>query len=104
MNLMSLFARVALFRKELALLWRAFLSPETPLHLRALMLIVPLYLLSPLDLIPDIIPVLGWVDDLLIVPMLVGWIVSMLPRAEPVRATARDTRAGPVIDGTWRRL
>ena len=52
----TLLNRFLQFRTELGQLWRAFRAPETPMHLKALMLLVPLYLLSPLDLIPDLIP------------------------------------------------
>lgn len=93
------------FRKELLTLWRAFLAPDTPLHLKALMLLVPAYLLSPIDIIPDIFPVLGWLDDLVIVPMLVSWITSLLPenRQQAPDATPRRADDGPVIDANYRR-
>jgi uncharacterized membrane protein YkvA (DUF1232 family) len=95
-----LLVRFITFRNELATLWRAFLAPETPMHLKALMLLVPAYLLSPLDLVPDFIPLLGWLDDFIVVPLLVSWIVAMLPRrAEAYRAAD----GGKVIDGTYRR-
>lgn len=96
-----LLVRFVTFRNELATLWRAFLAPETPWHLRALMLLVPAYLLSPIDLIPDVVPLLGWVDDFVVVPMLVGWIVKMLPQQAPVHQRAPD--GSRVIDGTYRR-
>ena len=73
-NPFNLARRFMTFRRELVLLWRAFISPATPLHLKALMLLVPAYLLSPIDLIPDIFPFVGWLDDVVIVPMLVSWI------------------------------
>jgi uncharacterized membrane protein YkvA (DUF1232 family) len=96
----SILARLMTFRRELGTLWRAFLGPETPLHLKALMLLVPLYLLSPIDLLPDVIPILGFLDDAIIIPLLVSWIVSLLPKAAPTRP-ATDSK---VIDGTARRL
>jgi hypothetical protein len=40
-----------------------------------------LYLLSPIDLIPDVLPVIGLVDDLVLIPLLVAWLVRMLPEA-----------------------
>ena len=93
--------RLARFRNELAVLWRSFIDPGVPLHLKALILIVPLYLLSPIDLIPDFIPILGWLDDAVIVPMLVGFIARMLGgRASATRSTA----GGRTIDGTARRV
>jgi uncharacterized membrane protein YkvA (DUF1232 family) len=101
MRNINLLARFLTFRRELATLWRAFLAPETPLHLKALMLLVPAYLLSPIDLIPDIIPFLGWIDDLVIVPLLVGWIVKMLPQRAP--AYSRSADGAKVIDGEYRR-
>jgi uncharacterized membrane protein YkvA (DUF1232 family) len=96
-----LLVRFITFRNELATLWRAFLAPETPWRLKALMLLVPAYLLSPIDLIPDVEPLLGWLDDVVIVPMLVSWIVGMLPQPAPVYARSDD--GAKVIDGTYRR-
>lgn len=93
-----LLVRFATFRTELATLWRAFMAPETPWHLKALMLLVPAYLLSPIDLIPDLVPILGWVDDIVLIPMLVGWIVRMIP--QPVRVRPDGSKE---IDGTYRR-
>lgn len=95
----SLLARFLQFRSELAILWRAFRASETPMHLKVLMMLVPLYLISPLDLVPDFIPFAGWLDDMVIVPLLVSWIVGMLPQ----RAKAARTAAGQVIETTYRR-
>lgn len=100
MNRFSFLARFLTFRKELATLWQAFVSSETPVHLKALMLLVPAYLLSPVDLIPDVIPLLGWVDDFIVVPLLVSLIVRMLPQKAPVY---RDAAGNKIIDGTYRR-
>ena len=104
MTRLNLLARFIAFRRELATLWRAFIAPETPLHLKVLMLLVPTYLLMPVDLIPDFIPILGWVDDVVVVSMLVGWIMRLLPQRATRAADARDPRGGPTIDGTYRRM
>jgi uncharacterized membrane protein YkvA (DUF1232 family) len=98
--------RILQFRNELIVLWRAFIAPGTPLWLKALMLLVPLYLISPVDIIPDVIPILGWVDDLVIIPLLVTWLVSLLPQNAPAGGSYRPGRddSGPTIDGTARRL
>ena len=92
MRNMNILARFLTFRTELVTLWRAFLAPETPLHLKALMLLVPLYLLSPLDLIPDVVPVLGWLDDLIIVPLGILLVVKLIP--EPLMAEYREMATG----------
>ena len=99
--------RLLQFRTELLMLWRAFVAPQTPLWLKGLMLVVPLYLISPLDIIPDFIPFAGWLDDIVVIPLLVSWIVGLLPRRAEARSTRRpqDRDAnGQIIDGDWRRL
>lgn len=94
-------ARLVLFRNEVVQLWKAFFAPETPLHLKAATLFVAFYLVNPIDIIPDFIPLAGWLDDLVLVPLMVGWIVSRLPI--PVRADMRE-RNGQTIDGRARRM
>lgn len=99
--------RILRFRNELLLLWRAFIAPGTPLWLKGLMLIVPLYLVSPVDIIPDFIPLLGWLDDLVVIPLLVSWLVGLIPQSAPSGSTYRNNGrdgGGPTIDGTARRL
>ncbi|RYD44424.1 MAG: DUF1232 domain-containing protein [Sphingomonadales bacterium] len=49
--------------------WLAARDPRVPWFARLLAIAVAAYALSPIDLIPDFIPVLGWLDDLLIVPL-----------------------------------
>ncbi|HQZ12258.1 MAG TPA: YkvA family protein [Devosia sp.] len=98
-----LFTRFLQFRSELVVLWRAFMTPETPMHLKVLMLLVPLYLVSPIDLIPDFIPIAGWLDDMVIVPMLVSFIVAMLPRKAAATRPANRGGPGQVIETTYRR-
>ena len=60
-------------------LWFAGKHPETPWYAKALGLFVVAYALSPIDLIPDFIPVLGYVDDILLLPVLIWLTVKLLP-------------------------
>jgi len=98
----ALLPRFLRFRKEVVILWHAFRAPETPLYLKIATALVAFYLINPFDLIPEVLPFFGFIDDMFVVPMMVSWIVSRLPiRAE---ARARRPDAGPTIDGSSRRL
>jgi uncharacterized membrane protein YkvA (DUF1232 family) len=93
--------RIMLFRKEVVLLWQAFMSPDTPFHLKAATAFVAFYLVSPIDIVSDFIPILGWVDDLILVPLMVSWIVARLPVKMHADHRERNDR---IIEGRARRL
>ena len=59
--------------------WFAGKHPKTPWYAKALGLFVVAYALSPIDLIPDFIPVLGYVDDVLMLPSLIWLTLQLLP-------------------------
>lgn len=62
-------------------LWFAGRHPDTPWYAKALGFFVVAYALSPIDLIPDFIPVLGYVDDILLLPALIWLTVKSLPNS-----------------------
>lgn len=62
-------------------LWFAVRDPRTPWTVKALCALVVAYALSPIDLIPDFIPVLGYLDDALLLPGLIWLAVRLLPPA-----------------------
>lgn len=69
-------------------LWFAGRHPNTPWPAKALGVFVVAYALSPIDLIPDFIPVLGYIDDALLLPGLIWLAIRLLPL--PVLAECRD--------------
>jgi uncharacterized membrane protein YkvA (DUF1232 family) len=69
-------ARLALY---LVALWKLFRHPSTPLAPKLVAIAVLGYALSPIDLIPDFIPVLGWLDDLVLVPLGIALAVKLTP-------------------------
>lgn len=85
-------------KRDAHAVWLAARDPRTPWYARALAIAVAAYALSPIDLIPDFIPVLGYLDDLILVP--VGlWLVLKLIPAEVLadhRAAAEAAAARPV--------
>lgn len=66
-------------------------DPRTPLAVRILALLIAAYALSPIDLIPDFIPVIGYLDDLLIVPLGLALVVRLTP--PEVIASSREKAA-----------
>jgi uncharacterized membrane protein YkvA (DUF1232 family) len=60
-------------------LWVALRHPEAPLWLKLGSAGLVLYLISPVDLLPDVIPVLGMVDDLVLIPLAMRWMLNRLP-------------------------
>ena len=57
----------------------AMKKPETPWTAKLLGAITVGYALSPIDLIPDFIPVLGYLDDLILLPLLAAWTIKLIP-------------------------
>ena len=60
-------------------LWFAVRHPSTPWFAKAIGVFVVAYALSPIDLIPDFIPVLGYLDDVLLLPSLIWLAIRLLP-------------------------
>src|SRR4051812_21650877 len=89
-------------KRDVVALWIAARDPRVPWYAKALAGAVAAYALSPIDLIPDFIPVLGYLDDLVIVPAGILLTVRLIPaslmaefRAEAARREGRPTsRAG----------
>ena len=74
-------------KRDVIALWLAARDPRVPWYAKLLAAIVAAYALSPLDLIPDFIPILGYLDDLLIVPVGIWATVKLIPK--PLMAELR---------------
>ena len=66
-------------KRDVVVVWFAARDPRTPWGVRLLALAVAAYALSPIDLIPDFIPVLGYLDDVLLVPLGLLLVMRLLP-------------------------
>jgi uncharacterized membrane protein YkvA (DUF1232 family) len=65
--------------RDVVAIWIAARDPRVPWLSKTVALSIAAYALSPIDLIPDFIPVLGYLDDLLIVPLGIMLVVRMIP-------------------------
>ncbi len=91
-------------KRDVVALWIAARDKRTPLLAKLAAGAVAAYALSPIDLIPDFIPILGYLDDLLIVPLGILLVVKLIPpplmaefRAEAMKRDKPVSRAGFVV-------
>lgn len=97
---------------ELRLAWRLMREPRVPALAKVLPALAVLYVLSPLDFIPDVVPVLGQIDDIGILLLSVKLFLRMCPQdaasfhADAITSGRRFTRMNPtdvVIEATYRK-
>jgi uncharacterized membrane protein YkvA (DUF1232 family) len=66
-------------KHDARLLWFALQHPQAPGWLKWATLGLLLYVVSPIDLIPDFVPFAGWFDDAMLVPLVMRWLIGRLP-------------------------
>ena len=99
-------------KAETFALYLAARDPRTPWYAKLLVAGIVAYALSPIDLIPDFIPVIGYLDDLILLPLGILWAIKLIPptvltecraRAETYLAQRKPVSwvAATVIIGIW---
>ena len=78
-------------RGDARLLWLALKHPISPGWLKPAVALMVIYVVSPVDLIPDVVPFLGLMDDVVLVPLAIRFVLKRLP------ARVRDDIEGRVI-------
>lgn len=73
-------------KRETFVLFLAYKHPDTPWYAKAFAGLVVAYAFSPIDLIPDFVPVLGYLDDLILVPLGIALALKMIPAEVLVEA------------------
>jgi uncharacterized membrane protein YkvA (DUF1232 family) len=102
-NIASLKARARELKPEVAALYFAARHPRTPWVAKLLVIAIVAYAVSPIDLIPDFIPVLGFLDELILLPIAIVLATKLVPadvlrecRERAVNAGRAGSRAGRV--------
>lgn len=98
-------------KQDLVAVYFAMLDPRTPWYAKALAAIVVGYAVSPIDLIPDFIPILGYLDDALLLPLGILLCLKLIPKTvmvdsrikaeTPFRIEGRGKVAAVVIVVLW---
>jgi len=68
-------------KKDVLMLWFSTKNPKTPLAPKIICIFIVAYALSPIDLIPDFIPILGYIDDLILLPVLILVAIRLIPKS-----------------------
>lgn len=88
---------LAMFRKELMLAWAVLRDPRTPGGAKLAVVLAVLYVISPIDLVSDFIPILGWLDDGVIAYLLLQAAFKFLPPELMAALRSKvETRVRPV--------
>ncbi len=83
-------------------LYLAYRDPRTPWFAKAWAMLVVAYALSPIDLIPDFIPILGYLDDLILIPAGIALALKMIPAEVMVEAREKAQQVmGPGVRVGW---
>jgi uncharacterized membrane protein YkvA (DUF1232 family) len=102
--------KAALLQRETLALYYAMRDPRTPWAAKLVAGIVVAYAVSPIDLIPDFIPVLGLLDDLILLPLGIALCIKLIPaqvlsdartRAKASREKPRNYVAAAIIVAIW---
>lgn len=105
-------SRAQILKRETLALYLAARDPRTPWYAKLLAVVIVAYALSPIDLVPDFIPVLGYLDELVLIPAGIALVLKLIPpavmedahaRADDVLDRAKKTAvwAGVVIVALW---
>jgi uncharacterized membrane protein YkvA (DUF1232 family) len=78
-------------KRETVALYFAARDPATPWHAKAFVGLIVAYALSPIDLIPDFIPILGYLDEIVLLPLALAFAIRLIPA--PVMRAARERAA-----------
>lgn len=95
--LANLKQRARLLKTETFALYLAARHPDTPWYAKLFVAGIVAYAFSPIDLIPDFVPVLGYLDDLILIPVGIALAIKMIP--PPVLAECR-ARAQKAMSGS----
>ena len=99
--LSNLKRKAAGIKKEITALYYAYRHPDTRIISKLLILFTIGYALSPVDLIPDFIPVLGYLDDIIIIPALILLSVKTIPKQVMAECRIKAEKEPVRLNDNW---
>jgi uncharacterized membrane protein YkvA (DUF1232 family) len=86
------------FKKEIMMVWAMLRNPAAPALSKLVVLLAAVYIISPIDLVPDVIPILGWIDDGVISMLLFKLAFKLLPKEMYESLKAQFEKKGGKVD------
>lgn len=93
--------RMKKIKEDIFIIAAAYKHPETPFYIKVLAIIVVAYAFSPIDLIPDFIPILGYLDDLILVPLGIAILLKLIPDHIIEESSEKVAASGKVKQKNW---
>jgi len=94
-------AKAKALKSEVHALYLCSRHPKTPLYAKVFAILILSYALSPIDLIPDFIPVFGYLDDLILIPAGIALLVRMIPRGVLQECRQKAQENPPAKTRSW---
>lgn len=99
----SIKSKAKQLKKQILIVYLAYMHKDVQWYKKAFLLLILVYALSPIDLIPDFIPILGMLDDLILIPLGIVIAMKIIPQSiwEDCRKAAES---GVSIDGKYKKV
>lgn len=96
-------AKAKQLKKQITVVYLAYMHKDIKWYTKAFLLLILVYALSPIDLIPDFVPILGYLDDIILIPLGIVLAMKMIPKKiwEECRQQAEN---GVNIDKRYKRI
>lgn len=85
--------------RDIVVLWYACRNPATPLALKLAALLLGIYVVSPIDIMPDWLPLLGWADDVTLLAFVVPALLRLVPHSALIQARTSAASFGRRFGG-----
>jgi len=99
----NLKAKAKKLKKQIAIVYLAYMHKDVKWYKKAFLLLILVYAVSPIDLIPDFIPVLGLLDDIILIPLGIIVAIKIIPKSiwEECKLKAEN---GTIINRRYKRI
>lgn len=97
----TLKTRMKKIKEEIFVIAEAYKHPDTPFYAKLIAIIVVAYAFSPIDLIPDFIPILGYLDDLILIPLGIAILLKILPDHVIQHSREKVAATGKMKQNNW---